>query len=359
MDSEIIDPAGRQMPPPSLVGGRFTIAIPTYNRATFLRRSLHAALSQTQENVEVLVCDNASTDNTPDVVAEFGKRVRYHRHDTNIGAFQNFFSAPALASGEYFSWLQDDDTIHRDFVKHAIEAFDASPEVQAYSCYSANGPSASTYVYPSIYGAGVPLDWQSGQITFFRPNQIAAIAFFHNLGLPPTFACRTKSLTNVLAAIPSDCDLYVERLIPLLIACGGTYGIEPWVGGLFYKHALQNHKQLHAMGSGATDWTNMARWLGHYIESHCDDSWRVMLATNLSQVATSDRVNWLRDPYTAGINWKAVHPVAQEARELLIASLPAELFAPVESPRYGARSFVKDLVPPLAVKLVRLLRRQS
>src|SRR5205823_4293943 len=101
---------------------KFTIGIPTYNRAHFLRRSLKSACDQTWPDVEVLVSDNASTDETEEVVRSYGERVRYHRNPENIGMWPNFARLAEMAEGEYFSWLQDDDLIHCDFARRAVAA---------------------------------------------------------------------------------------------------------------------------------------------------------------------------------------------------------------------------------------------
>jgi glycosyltransferase involved in cell wall biosynthesis len=102
---------------------RFTIGMPTYNRCDLLANALRAAVGQTYPELEILVCDNASTDRTPEVVRSSGDRVRYHRSATNIGMWLNFAKTVELAEVEYFSWLQDDDLIHRDFVRRALETF--------------------------------------------------------------------------------------------------------------------------------------------------------------------------------------------------------------------------------------------
>src|SRR5271157_2570419 len=83
---------------------RFTIGIPTYNRCDLLANALRAAVGQSFPDPEILVCDDASTDRTPEVVRSFGDRVRYHRNATNIGMWPNFAKAVELAEGEYFSW---------------------------------------------------------------------------------------------------------------------------------------------------------------------------------------------------------------------------------------------------------------
>lgn len=330
--------------------GRFTIAIPTFNRAEFLRKSLRAALSQTHHDVEVIVCDNASSDATPTVVKEFESRVIYHRHAANIGAGPNFLSAPPLASGEYFSWLQDDDLIHRDFARHAAAALSTGADVNVYACYAASGPSESTYIWPAVSGPGVPLDWQSGATSFFRPLDIAPIAFFHSLGIPPTMAFRTTALRTAIPTVPSDCELYVERLIPLLAAGSGTIAIEPWLGGLFLNHAEQSHKIMINGSLAESHWIRMAKRLGHLIDGCGDRSWLDTLARHFERMSIQDRLTWLNDAHSSGLDWEAAHPVAYRARQCLIESLPSEARSELAKRRYGAKALIRDIAPPVLLR---------
>jgi glycosyltransferase involved in cell wall biosynthesis len=96
-----------------------TIAIPTYNRADYyLQQSLASALSQTYQHIEIIVSDNCSTDNTQAFVRSFSdSRLRYFKHDKNIGANNNFNYCLEQAKGDYFLLLQDDDMIDNDFVE--------------------------------------------------------------------------------------------------------------------------------------------------------------------------------------------------------------------------------------------------
>lgn len=107
-----------------------TIAIPTFNRADgSMLQTVQAALSQTYANVEVLVSDNASSDNTQELISAIDDpRLRYVRHPENIGANNNFNSCVFGASGDYFMLLPDDDLIDSDFVKTCVDAIpDQSP----------------------------------------------------------------------------------------------------------------------------------------------------------------------------------------------------------------------------------------
>jgi len=96
-----------------------TIGIPTYNRAdAYLRETLAGAMNQTYENIEIIVSDNCSSDNTEAFIRGISdRRIRYFRHKKNIGANNNFNYCLEQANGDYFLLLQDDDMIDSDFVE--------------------------------------------------------------------------------------------------------------------------------------------------------------------------------------------------------------------------------------------------
>jgi glycosyltransferase involved in cell wall biosynthesis len=101
-----------------------TIAIPTYNRAdTYLPQALSSAMSQTYPNIEIIVSDNCSTDHTKALVMGFSDpRIRYFRHEKNIGPNNNFNFCLQQANGIYFLFLHDDDLIDHDFVETCMNA---------------------------------------------------------------------------------------------------------------------------------------------------------------------------------------------------------------------------------------------
>jgi glycosyltransferase involved in cell wall biosynthesis len=125
---------------------RFTIGIPTYNRADFLRQALGSALSQTYPDVEILVCDNASEGRTAEVVKAYGDRVRYHRNATNIGMYPSLAKTMEPASRKYFSLLQDEDLIHRDFVRRALEGFAKADNIVFYSGFGLRRDQSRVHV---------------------------------------------------------------------------------------------------------------------------------------------------------------------------------------------------------------------
>ena len=101
-----------------------SIGIPTYNRAnSYLKYALGCAVRQTFQDIEIIVSDNCSPDNTESIVKEFGDpRIRYYRQKENIGPVNNRNFCLEQARGKYFVLLLDDDLIDDDFVATCMDA---------------------------------------------------------------------------------------------------------------------------------------------------------------------------------------------------------------------------------------------
>jgi glycosyltransferase involved in cell wall biosynthesis len=107
-----------------------SIGVPTFNRARDLERAIRSALSQDYENLEVVVSDNASTDNTDDLcrsLAASDRRIRYLRQATNRGSTANFGAVREMARGEFFMWLGDDDWIDPTYVSKCVSLLEPDP----------------------------------------------------------------------------------------------------------------------------------------------------------------------------------------------------------------------------------------
>lgn len=109
---------------------KVTIAIPTFNRAGWIEGAVTRALAQTCSDFEVLVSDNASTDETPAVLAQFDDpRLRVVRHASNLGLVGNWNSCLAEARGDYFALVPDDDCIASWFIERCTELLEVDPEL--------------------------------------------------------------------------------------------------------------------------------------------------------------------------------------------------------------------------------------
>jgi glycosyltransferase involved in cell wall biosynthesis len=89
-----------------------TIGIPTFNRAGWLKDCVATALMQTYQRFEIVVSDNASTDETAEMLKEFDdRRLRVVRQETNLGSIPNWNACLAEAKGDYIVFVADDDRI--------------------------------------------------------------------------------------------------------------------------------------------------------------------------------------------------------------------------------------------------------
>jgi glycosyltransferase involved in cell wall biosynthesis len=106
------------MPDASPVTNLVSIIVPTFNRAALLPRALRSCVQQTYPNLELIVVDDGSTDNTPEVVTSFQRedpRIRYVRQPNQKlpAALNAGFRA---SRGEFFTWISDDNLFHPEAV---------------------------------------------------------------------------------------------------------------------------------------------------------------------------------------------------------------------------------------------------
>jgi len=97
---------------------RISIVLPTYNGAKYIRKSIDSCLNQTYANIELIIVDDGSTDETPRIIkAYLDKRIKYFRHKKNKGLPHALNTGFANATGEYLTWTSDDNY----YDKNAIE----------------------------------------------------------------------------------------------------------------------------------------------------------------------------------------------------------------------------------------------
>jgi Glycosyl transferase family 2 len=107
-----------------------SVGIPTFNRAAKLRRAAESVLAQTHQELELVISDNASSDDTEAVCRELcasDARVRYLRSPVNRGPTANFNALYEAVSGEFAMMLSDDDWLDATYVEHCLAGLAADP----------------------------------------------------------------------------------------------------------------------------------------------------------------------------------------------------------------------------------------
>jgi glycosyltransferase involved in cell wall biosynthesis len=107
------------------------LGMPVYNGQKYLRDALQSIVGQTYRNFELVICDNASSDNTETICREFAardERIRYVRNPTNLGAHPNYNRTFELTSGKYFKWVPHDDVLDPRYLEACVAALERHPE---------------------------------------------------------------------------------------------------------------------------------------------------------------------------------------------------------------------------------------
>jgi glycosyltransferase involved in cell wall biosynthesis len=190
-----------------------SVCIPTYNYARLVARAVESALAQTHPNLEVLLIDDASTDDTAAVAERFAddKRFRFIRNERNVGLFANFNRCFELSAGEYVKILCADDWLHPRSVEDSVAILQAHPNAAM-----ATSPSWLTDVDGRVTGLlGTP--WRKGPLVD-GASAIAAHADWGNAaGMPSCVLLRRSAIDEVGGfeaefAPASDVHLWVKVL---------------------------------------------------------------------------------------------------------------------------------------------------
>ena len=157
---------------------KLTIAIPTYNRAKQLEECIKRVISYKGENeIEILISDNASSDDTQDIVHELKKlhpEILYYRNPQNLGFDGNFLNCFEHANGEYIWLLSDDDIILPGAIESVLTGCEKKPV-----CMHLNSTNVISED-PLLFGE--PRFNEEGFIEYFDKN-----LFIEKIGIFCTF----------------------------------------------------------------------------------------------------------------------------------------------------------------------------
>lgn len=116
---------------------KVTIGLPVCNGSRYLAGAIDSILGQTFQDFELVISDNASTDETRDICLAYASRddrIEYIRQDHNVGAGPNHNFCALRATGEYFRWASHDDLMEPEYLARCVAVLDANPD--AVLCHS-------------------------------------------------------------------------------------------------------------------------------------------------------------------------------------------------------------------------------
>ncbi len=117
-----------------------SIGCAVYNGQETLARALEGVVGQSYQNLEIIICDDCSSDRSPDICQEFAdkdSRIRYMRNEKNQGIINNCNQLFRLSTGKYFMWADQDDIRDPSFVSKTVKVLEE--DSRAVLCHSYTG----------------------------------------------------------------------------------------------------------------------------------------------------------------------------------------------------------------------------
>ena len=173
-----------------------SVFLANYNHARYLPRALDAVLTQRARAREVIVIDDASTDDSPRILADYARRydnVRFVRNERNRGVVPNYNTGTDMARGKYLFLGAVDDYVLPGFFEKACAQLDATPHAGLCCAYDSFKQGDDGEVVPAASG------WCT-EPTYFTPNEVADKLRF-TLGAHATI-CRREVMVKAGGYLP-------------------------------------------------------------------------------------------------------------------------------------------------------------
>lgn len=111
-----------------MVYPKFTVVTPTYNQGHFIEKTIDSVLSQGYPNLEFIIIDGGSKDNTVDIIKKYERHLAYWVSEPDRGQSHAINKGMAKATGDYLTWLNSDDWYMPNALKTMHELFTANPD---------------------------------------------------------------------------------------------------------------------------------------------------------------------------------------------------------------------------------------
>lgn len=211
-----------------------SICIPTYNRAGIVGKAIESALAQSYPDLEIIVVDNASTDDTGQIVRNItDRRLLYHRNPENLGLFGNFNRCVELAKGEIIHILHSDDFIDPDFTQTCVRFFMDHPSVMLTF-------SSATIITSS---GEVDISYAGGDLFFPAPEGFRRVLTEQSFIVCPSVMIRREvyqKFGRYSPGYPYSADLHYWLKISRFCDIGYVSGAR-----LFYHQGQHSESYIH------------------------------------------------------------------------------------------------------------------
>ncbi len=229
-----------------MIEPRVSLCIPAYNHGRFLRASIGSALAQSFAQTEIVVSDNASTDDTAAIAREFAAsdaRVRYEPVAEHLPMDANFNRCLALARGEYIKFLAADDMLEPHCVERLLEALRRRPQARLAAC--------ARRAFGEAAGAGRVLRYAATEVQCAAEQAIRRCFFHGNLIGEPTAVLFRRA--DAGAGFSADYLQLVDLEYWFRLLEGGEFAFVPEVLCAIREHDAQATRRSLATGRVSAD----------------------------------------------------------------------------------------------------------
>lgn len=219
-----------------------SIIIVTYNQAEYIAQTIDSAIKQDYTNIEIIISDDCSTDNTQQIIAQYASQYPHKivplLNADNVGITANFNRAVARANGKYIALLGGDDLIFTDKISAQVEAFTNTPA--AVICYHDVAVFASHNNKTLYYFHDVQAGGHQPYIGSITEELISYRCFFCN-------GCSTMLLRDALPPELFDTRLPTasDWLAFIKVSTKGTAVYINRVLGRYRRHQFNTTKKTH------------------------------------------------------------------------------------------------------------------
>jgi glycosyltransferase involved in cell wall biosynthesis len=298
-----------------------SICVPTHNRAAYLREALQSVLAQTYVDFEIVVCDNASTDETARIVSRLADpRIRYVRQEAPLGVAANWIAAVFQATGRYCAILGDDDRWAPTFLEKLLPPLQGDPQLDVSFCDHWIIDSAGTVLSQETEACSRIYKRASLRPGAHRPFLKVAL---NDQAIPVAAALMRRSRLVTSGALDRRAGLVIDYYLFARLALAG--------GGAFYQPERLASVRRHA-GSGSST---------RFPEIWPDLQW---VCADLNPHAPGPRErSYIRKKWAHAIFWDVAALVAKKAWGELPRTLGA-VFARIPAASRLQLSFMTLLV---------------
>lgn len=201
---------------------RISIAMCTYNGGRFLAEQLDSLLQQQRRPDQVVVCDDGSTDNTLELLADFSNRaqamgvaVLVHPNPRNLGYVRNFEQALALCDGDLIFLCDQDDIWHREKLQRYAQQFAARPALMLLHSDARLVDAQGRDLHCSLLDA---IEVTAAELEAVHAGRAVEVLLRRNIATGATMALRRELVAR---ALPVEAGWIHDEWLAVAAACSG------------------------------------------------------------------------------------------------------------------------------------------